>query len=146
MINMFITDGMHLSFHSFFVLPRALYCFIWCRSRKLALNKINHLLLGLVLGKFCLFGHRYRGFFGTSKGMYSCPICPYIHVCVHISVCMPVHMSASTFAWPYNLLYIPWDIQGYIYVFVRHLGVYLFSYLLIHPAAVCRLTIIYWAY
>ena len=99
---MFITNGMYLSFH-FFVLPRASYVHSWCGfipsvvwNRMLALNKINHLYLDVVVCVFFLIGQAYRGLFG----MYMCPcIYPSIHMSVHLSICL------------YSCLYVCWYIS-----------------------------------
>ena len=75
------------------------------------------------------------------------PLCYLSYQCVCTSICTSIHMSVcmyvGTFIQPYILLYVPQDIQGYIWVFVRHLGVCLYSYLFIGPAVVYGLTMVY---
>ena len=64
------------------------------------------------------------------------------HICVsvHPSVCVSVHLYGCT-SFPVSLGH-----PGLYYVFVRHLGASLYSYLFIGPAVVHRLSIVYRAY
>ena len=50
------------------------------------------------------------------------------------------------FIWLYVLLYVPWNIQGYIYVCFKHPDVFLFSNLFRGPAVVFGLTLVFRTY
>ena len=156
MINMFITNGMYLAFHflsypeppmgisgvdPFTVLSGASPILSSSfRSRKLALIRINHLHLGVVLDAFCLVWQAYRRSLThlhvhTSVCTCVCQsVCPCIHPFVHLYVYiyLLVHLYGNMSPME-NPSYVSVDMWGFIHVVIRF----------IHAAAVCRHTIIY---
>ena len=78
------------------------------RSRKLALNRINHLHLGVV-GAFCLVVQAYWGLFGMSVCPYFYPytfasicflyICPLVHLYSCMSPICPWTSWGSSICW-----------------------------------------------
>ena len=110
MINMFITDVMYLSFHFFVLVRAASFGYIQCefipnavwwfsnifpallRVGSLALNRINHLHLGLVLGACILpcWVDIWRVLWHICVSVHL-PICMYIHI--SISMSMSIHQS-----------------------------------------------------
>ena len=91
------------------------------RSRKLALNRMKHLHLVVVLGAFYLVEQAHKGYLACLCVHTS--ICMYVHlsIClyIHLFICMSICMFVVTFVQPYVPLYVPWHFWRFIHVLVR---------------------------